>query len=98
MPDAFNAVLRFVMSMRDNGRKLEFLGLSTTSLTNYQGRRLADMIRLLGPTDRGRDEWEKIELLRIGFSAPTRAALKDAGDRCGVNVILSRDRGPALRF
>jgi hypothetical protein len=94
MPTAFDAVLNFVISMRDKGRKFQFLGLSTTSLTNYQGRRLADMIRLLGPTNRGRDEWEKIELQRIGFSEPTRAALKDAGDRCGVNVILGRDRGP----
>jgi hypothetical protein len=96
MPDAFDSVLDIVMCMRKNGRKFKFLGLSSTCLTDYQGRRLAAMILTLGPTDRGRDEWETIELHRIPFSEHTRAELKDAGDRCGVNVLLSRDRGPAL--
>ena len=96
MPEAYQAVLDIVMCMRNSGRKFKFLGLSSTCLTDYQGRQLADMIRLLGPTNRGRDEWETIELHRVAFSELTRAALKDAGDRCGVNVLLSRDRGPAL--
>ena len=92
MPDAFESVLDIVMCMRKNGRKFKFLGLSATCLTNYQGRRLANMILTLGPNERGRDEWETIELLRIAFSEHTRAALLYAGKRCGVNVMLSRDR------
>jgi len=98
MPAAFQAVLDFVMCMRNGGRKVKFLGLSATSLSDYQGRLLANMIGTLGPTKLDREEWEKIELHRIAFSEPTRAALKDAGDRNGVNVILSRERGPALSF
>jgi len=102
MPAAFQAVLDFVMYMRNGGRKLKFLGLNATSLSDYQGQLLANMIGTLGPTKLDREEWEKIELDRIAFSEPTRPALKvqvkDAGDRNGVNVILSRERWPALSF
>ena len=94
MPKAFQTVEDFVVRMRNDGRCVNFIGLSSTGLSNDQGQRLAHMIRLLGPS---RGHRETIELQRITFNSATRAELLEAGKLSGVNVLLSREDGPAFR-
>ena len=43
------------------------------------------------------EEPETLEVLRVQMSESARAALMSAGVRSGVNVLLSRPNGPALR-
>ena len=43
------------------------------------------------------EEPETLEVLRVQMSESARAALESAGVRFGVNVLLSRPNGPALR-
>ena len=95
MPDAFESLADFVERMRDDGRCVNFIGLSRTDLSSEQGMRLAEMIGCLGPPGSHR---ETIELQRIAFNSATRAALLEAGRNHGVDVLLSREDGPALGF
>ena len=83
--------------MRDNdGRCVNFIGLSRTDLSSEQGMRLAEMICRLG-TDPGSNR-ETIELHLVAFNSATHAALLEAGRNHGVDVLLSREDGPALGF
>ena len=44
-----------------------------------------------------REEPETLEVLCVQMSESARATLESAGVRSGVNVLLSRPNGPALR-
>ena len=91
------AVVHLVRVMRSNGRRLDFLGLTGTMLGDGEARSLADALNALparGPAAKA----ETIELKQVHLSEPVRDQLTKAGTRAGVEVLLSRINGPALRI
>lgn len=92
---AFAAVVSLVRVMRSDGRRLDFLGLTGSMLSDGEARLLADALNAL-PAREPAAEAETIELLQVRLSEPVREQLTTAGTRAGVNVLLSRVNGPAL--
>jgi len=92
---AFAAVVSLVRVMRSDGRRLDFLGLTGSMLSDGEARLLADALNAL-PARKPAAEAETIELLQVRLSEPVREQLTTAGTRTGVNVLLSRVNGPAL--
>ena len=79
--------------------RMVFIGLTGTMLTEEAVGSLVGALRPLPPRDAA-EEPETLEVLRVQMSGSARAALESAGvrsDRSGVNVLLSRPNGPALR-
>ena len=99
---AFRAVVELVRAMRDNGRRINFIGLTGTMLSNKD----ASALNSLADRDAGSSASqesqeipecaETLEILQVQLSAEARAELKAASERSGVNVLLSRVNGPAL--
>ena len=103
---AFRAVVNLVRAMRDNGRRINFIGLTGTMLSNDDASALAAALNSLADRDAGSlasqesqeipESAETLEILQVSLSAEARAELKAASARSGVNVLLSRVNGPAL--
>ena len=96
---AFRAVVRMVRAMRDNGRRINFIGLTGTMLSNDDASALASALNSLadsGAAPAGQKSAETLEILQVPLSAAARAELTAASARSGVNVLLSRVNGPAL--
>ena len=108
---AFRAVVALVRSMRDNGRSINFIGLTGTMLSDDDASALASALNSLADRDaaasasqetRSQDisdsaeTLETLEILQVALSVEARAELDAAGARSGVNVLLSRVNGPAL--
>jgi hypothetical protein len=102
---AFRAVVKLVRAMRNNGRRINFIGLTGTMLSNQDASELASALNSLADRDATSasqesqeipDSTETLEILQVSLSAEARAELKAASARSGVNVLLSRVNGPAL--
>jgi hypothetical protein len=103
---AFRAVVKLVRSMRDNGRRINFIGLTGTMLSNDDASALASALNSLADRDVASSACEEsqeipevaetLEILQVSLSAQARAELEAASVRSGVNVLLSRVNGPAL--
>ena len=91
------AVVHLVREMRSKGRRLDFLGLTGTMLGDGETRSLADALNAL-PASGPAAKAETIELKQVHLSEPGRDQLTKAGTRAGVEVLLSRINGPALRI
>ena len=72
------------------------MGLTWTMFTEEAVGSLVGALRSLPPRDAA-EEPETLEVLRVQMSESARAALESAGVRSGVNVLLSRPKGQALR-
>ena len=87
--------------MRDNGRSINFIGLTGTMLSNDDASALASALNSLADHDvapASQERAETLEILQVPLSANARAELAAASARSGVNVLLSRVNGPALRL
>ena len=96
---AFRAVVRLVRAMRDNGRRIDFIGLTGTMLSNDDASTLASALNSLADRDAtpaSQERAETLEILQVPLSANARAELAAASARSGVNVLMSRVNGPAL--
>ena len=82
--------------MRDNGRRINFIGLTGTMLSNDDASALASALNSLADCGAAPESAETLEILQVPLSANARAELKAASARSGVNVLLSRVNGPAL--
>ena len=100
------AVVKLVRSMRNNGRRINFIGLTGTLLSNDDASALASALNSLADNDAASsasqesqdisDSGETLEILQVSLSAQARAELQAASVRSGVYVLLSRVNGPAL--
>ena len=96
---AFRAVVRLVRAMRDNGRRINFIGLTGTMISDDDASALADALNFLADRDAApaiQERAETLEILQVPLSANARAELAAASARSGVNVLMSRLNGPAL--
>ena len=105
---AFRAVVKLVQAMRDSGRRINFIGLTGTMLSNDDASALAAALNSLADRDAGSsasqesqeildsESAETLEILQVSLSAEARAELKAASARSGVKVLMSRVNGPAL--
>ena len=96
---AFRAVVRLVRAMRCNGRRINFIGLTGTMISNENALALASALNSLADRDATRpreDRAQTLEILQVPLSAAARDELIAASARSGVNVLLSRVNGPAL--
>jgi hypothetical protein len=94
---AFAAVVSLVRVMRSDGRRLDFLGLTGSMLSDGEACLLADALNALPAREPAtKAKAETIELLQVRLSEPVRDQLTTAGTRAGVNVLLSQVNGPAL--
>ena len=93
--------------MRDNGHRINFIGLTGTMLSNddASAAALASALNTLAGREATLasqesqeipESAETLEILQVSLSAEARAELKAASARSGVNVLLSRVNGPAL--
>ena len=97
---AFRAVVRLVRAMRDNGRRINFIGLTGTMISNEDASALASALNSLTDCDAtppiAEESAQTLEILQVPLSAAAREELRAASARSGVNVLLSRVNGPAL--
>jgi hypothetical protein len=82
--------------MRNKGRQMDFIGLTGTMLSNEAALSLVDALNSLPPR-KSRDEQERLEILQVPFSEAVRQPLKEAAVRAGIQLLLSKANGPALR-
>ena len=97
---AFNTLGLLVREMRRNGRRLDFVGLSNTLLTDSHVSFL-DLIGVLESLPRSPADSQKrpaLEIKQTTLSAPVRERLMVAGNHAGLNARLSAPSGPASRF
>ena len=92
---AFCAVVRLVRVRRDNGRRINFIGLTGTMLSNDDASALASALDSLADSAVP-ESAESLEILQVQQSTSAREELKAASARSGVKVLLSRANGPAL--
>ena len=102
-------VRAIIPAMRDNGRCINFIGLTGTMLSDDDASALASALNSLADRDAAAsasqesqdisdsaETLETLEILQVALSVEARAELDAAGARSGVNVLLSRVNGPAL--
>ena len=82
--------------MRSSGRRIVFIGLTGTMLTEEAVGSLMGALSSLPSRDTA-EEPETLEVLCNQMSESARAELKLADVQTGVNVLLSRPNGQALR-
>ena len=82
--------------MRTGGRRLDFLGLTGTMLSDGAASMIAGALNTLRARDPASGA-ETVEILQVALEEPARRQLQTAGERAGVKVLLSRANGPALR-
>jgi hypothetical protein len=105
---AFRAVVKLVRAMRNNGRRIKFIGLTGTMLSDDDASALASALNSLADRDATSASLEDhesqeiavytetLEILQVPLSVDARAQLTAAGERSGVNVLMSSVNGPAL--
>ena len=85
--------------MRSSARRLDFLGLTGTMLSEEAARLLAGALNTVTlPARDPSAEAETVEILQVALGEPARSQLQTVGERPGVKVLLSRANGPALRL
>ena len=82
--------------MRNCGRRIHFIGLTNTLLTDAQATMIAAVVYNLRAL-RHNEQPETLEMLRMAFQPATRWELQEAAKRSGITVLLSNPNGPALR-
>ena len=97
---AFTAVGLLVREMRRNGRRIDFVGLTNTLLTDSDVLYLVGVLESLPrpPADSQMRPSPKLEIKQTTLSAPVRERLMAAGKYAGIDVRLSAPSGPASRF
>ena len=95
LPLAIYNLYDLIWIMRIPWRRIRFVGLTNTLLTDAQAKMIARVVYSLRalPLD---EEPETLEMLRMAFKPETRRELQEAAKRSGVNVLLSDPNGPAL--
>ena len=96
MPRAVDALVNLVREMRRDGRRIRFIGLTNTVLSDSDALLIADA---LGGLDKlaPDEEPESLEMLQMAFKPETRRRLIAAAKSAGINLLLSHPNGPALR-
>ena len=81
----------FVREMGSNSRRINFVGLTNTLLTESNVLYLAGVLESLKPEPRLRASLPrpKLEIQNTTLSAPLRERLIEAGNNAGINVRLS---------
>ncbi len=97
-PRAFATVRLLVREMRSDRRRINFVGLTNTLLTESHLLDLAGVLESLAPRPLTFLPRPKLEINQTTLSAPVRERLMAAGNNAGINVILSAPSGPASRF
>ena len=92
---AWAAVVRLVRAMRSGGRRLDFLGLTGTMLSDADASWLAGALNSL-PARNPAAEPEIIDIQQVPLSEPVRRQHMTTGERNGIKVLLSRANGSAL--
>ena len=90
------ALVHLIRAMRTGGRRLDFLGLTGTMLSDGAASMIAGALNTLRARDPASGA-ETVEILQVALEEPARRQLQTAGERAGVKVLLSRANGPALR-
>ena len=90
MPKALSAIAKLLRV-----RRIPFLGLTGTSLDDFDGRMIAAALEDAPP--RVSEKPERLDLTQIHFVPVIWARLLAAGEKAGVCVLLSKLDGPALR-
>ena len=88
-----------VRAMRDNGRRIDFICLTGTMISDGDASALVSALNSLADRDAthaSKESAQTLEILQIPLSAAARAELREASERSGVSVLLSRVNGPAL--
>ena len=88
-----------VRVMRDNGRRIDFICLTGTMISDGDASALVSALNSLADRDATRpseDSAQTLEILQVPLSAAARDELIAASARSGVNVLLSRVNRPAL--
>ena len=93
---AIHSLYDLIRNMRTYGRRILFISLTNTLLTDVQATLIAAMVYNLRAL-RGDEKPETLEMLRMAFKPETRRELQKAAKRSGINVLLSYPNGPALR-
>ena len=90
-PQALTTVGLFVREMRSNRRRIDFVGLTNTLLTESNVLYLAGVLESLKPEPHLRASLPrpKLEIQNTWLSAPVRKRLMEAGFNAGINVRLS---------
>ena len=81
----------FVREMGSNSRRINFVGLTNTLLTESNVLYLAGVLESLKPEPHLRASLPrpKLEIQNTTLSAPLRERLIEAGNNAGINVRLS---------
>jgi hypothetical protein len=81
----------FVREMGSNSRRIDFVGLTNTLLTESNVLYLAGVLESLRPEPRLRAHLPrpKLEIQNTSLSAPVRERLMRAGNNAGIDVLLS---------
>lgn len=101
-PLAVFAIVDLIGVMRNYTRRIYFIGLTNTLLSDADALLIARGLRGLPSLDENADEKldEKpviLEMLRMSFQPETRRQLLEAAETAGVDLLLSHPNGPALR-
>ena len=97
-PQALTTVGLFVREMRSNRRRIDFVGLTNTLLTESHVFDLAGVLESQAPRPLTSMPRPKLEINQTTLSAPVRERLIAAGNKAGIHVILSAPSGPASRW
>lgn len=81
----------FVREMGSNSRRIDFVGLTNTLLTESNVLYLAGVLESLRPEPHLRAHLPrpKLEIQNTSLSAPVRERLMKAGNNAGIDVLLS---------
>jgi hypothetical protein len=91
-------IANLIENMRNDGRRMRFIGLSNTLLDDRHGRIIARALNSLSrwPLAPGQEP-ETLDMHRMVFQHVTRQSLLAEARLAGVNLLLSHPNGPALR-
>ena len=93
---AIHSLYDLIWNMHTYGRRILFISLTNTLLTDVQATLIAAMVYNLRAL-RDDEKPETLEMLSMAFKPETRRELQEAAQRSGVKVLLSDPNGPALR-
>ena len=97
-PQTLTTVGLFVREMSSNRRRIDFVGLTNTLLTESNVLYLAGVLESLKPPPLTSLPRQKLEIQDTTLSAPVLERLMEAGNNAGIHVRLSAPTGPASRF
>ena len=96
LPLAIVYLYDLTRTMRTPGRRILFISLTNTLLTDDQAKMIARVVYNLRTLPR-EEEPETLEMLRMAFKPETRRQLQEVAKRSSVKVLLSDPNGPVLR-